>query len=325
MFSICHLQSENDGTGPKTKTTRRELYVVSKAKCDRSTPCNNCSKSKIGHICDYAHVHVPVPANTPSSTFDGNIDADNESHATLCAPRSAISSPFSALPASPPVLVPVTISESASCFIQQLYTKTDVPGVSDAFYVQYGPESETAGAPQPIPRLVSHKTRSFGLSHWISPCIMLYGKQLIGILAKTIPPQTVADVQRCKSLARIIKARRAPPWPTIPTRDLPPRDVADALVDCYFQTSEVLYRVLHIPSFRQAYATLWEPAGEEPTMALIMQVKLVLAIGATTYDDEFSLRCTAMRWIQEAMTWNSSPHHSKSRLTLQGLQNSVRT
>lgn len=33
---------------------------------------------------------------------------------------------------------------------------------------------------------------------------------------------------------------------------------------------------------------------------VVTQVKLVLAIGATTYDGDFKLRTSAVRWVQEA-------------------------
>lgn len=177
------------------------------------------------------------------------------------------------------------------------------------------------GSPQNIPRLVSHKTRLFGQSHWVSPSIILF-RDLIALLEKGDTTQAFADIQRCKALGKVVKTRRCPPWPTIPTPELPAKQVADALVECYLQTTETLYRVLHIPTFQRAYDALWVP-GNNRDMAVIMQVKLVMAIGTTTYDDEFSLRTSAIRWIHEAMVWNSDPETYKSRLTIQGLQNSI--
>ncbi|KAK0738161.1 hypothetical protein B0T18DRAFT_450187 [Schizothecium vesticola] len=290
-----------------------------KIKCDRSMPCSNCTKHTPPQECDYYgpphQPQHPQQATPPHPPVLANLDTDSESHTTLCDTRSAIGTPWSTQP--------------VICFLPgSSSTKTSLPPVSDAFYIQYDQDQdpETAGTPgQSLPRLVSHKTRVFGQSHWINPCITLYGKDsdLIGVLARSIPPQAFANLHRCKSLARTIKARRSPPWPTIPTRDLPPKDVADALVERYFETSETFYRVLHGPSFRQSYVDIWDADVEDPPMDAFVQVKLVLAIGATTYDDEFSLRSSAARWIHEAMTWNSSPNDFKARLTIRGLQNSV--
>ncbi|KAF2137397.1 uncharacterized protein K452DRAFT_110620 [Aplosporella prunicola CBS 121167] len=128
-------------------------------------------------------------------------------------------------------------------------------------------------------------------------------------------------MQRCKSLAKAIKSRRAPPWPSSPTKDLPGREVADELVDCYLRTVETVHRILHIPSFRRDYEALWTPASE-PDMAFLVQLKLVFAIGATTYDEQFSLRTSAIRWVYEAQTWISEPEF-KARLGIQFLQINV--
>lgn len=51
----------------------------------------------------------------------------------------------------------------------------------------------------------------------------------------------------------------------------------------------------------------------------MVQLKLVLAIGSTTYDEQFSLRAPAIRWIYEAQTWLCTPN-SKTRLNIQSLQ-----
>lgn len=127
--------------------------------------------------------------------------------------------------------------------------------------------------------------------------------------------------KQCKSLAKIIKSRRAPPWPCPPTPELPARAVADALVECYLNTSESILRVLHIPSFRRDYEAVWD-LTRTPDAAFLVQLKLVLAIGAQTYDSGFSLRPYAMRWVYEAQTWLSAPEF-KSRLGIPFLQTAV--
>lgn len=130
-----------------------------------------------------------------------------------------------------------------------------------------------------------------------------------------------SGIQRCKYLAKAIKSRRTPPWPSPLSADLPPRDVADELVDCYLRTTETIYRVLHVPTFRRDYEALWM-SNNEPDMAFLVQLKLVLAIGATTYDEQFSLRTSAIQWVYEAQTWLSEPAF-KSRLSLQSLQTNL--
>ena len=139
---------------------------------------------------------------------------------------------------------------------------------------------------------------------------------LIGAKKSTV----LSDLLKCKSLARIIKSQRTLPWPCPPTADLPEKDVTDTLVDCYLRSVETIYRILHVPSFKRDYETMWIDA--KPRTAFLVQLKLVLAIGATTYDEHFSLRTSAVRWVYEAQTWISEPEF-KSRLGVEYLQTNI--
>jgi hypothetical protein len=104
---------------------------------------------------------------------------------------------------------------------------------------------------------------------------------------------------------------------------LPPKEVADALVECYLKTTESIYRILHLPTFRQIYDAIWVPDAIYNTeMSFVIQLKLVLAIGASTYDKDFSFRVPAIKWIYEAQTWLSEPKF-KSRLDIPFLQTSL--
>lgn len=133
--------------------------------------------------------------------------------------------------------------------------------------------------------------------------------------------KAVIDMQKCKHLGKMIKERRKPPWPTPLTSDLPPKELADSLVDIYLRTTETIYRVFHIPTFKRDYESVWS-AGRSPDSAFLVQLKLTLAIGATMYDDRFTLRRSAIRWVHEAQTWISEPEF-KSRLHIQFLQTQI--
>lgn len=129
-------------------------------------------------------------------------------------------------------------------------------------------------------------------------------------------------MEKCKALARCIKARRMRSLPDLPASQLPPRDLADQLVDAYFRTTESIYRILHVPTFRRQYDALWLGDGKPADVEFDAQVRLVLAIGAVTYDDTFSLRLSALQWIHEAQLLVSQLKF-KSKLTLQSLQNNL--
>jgi hypothetical protein len=128
-------------------------------------------------------------------------------------------------------------------------------------------------------------------------------------------------MRTCKSLGKLIKLRRTPPWPVLPSPDLPPREIADRLVEGYLGTSELIYRVLHLPSFRRDYEALWR-SESSPDATFLVQLKLILAIGAVTYDDEFTLRPSAARWVYEGHAWSSAPDF-KSRLSIRSMQTNI--
>jgi hypothetical protein len=125
----------------------------------------------------------------------------------------------------------------------------------------------------------------------------------------------------CKSLARVIKSQRAPQWPLLLQTGLPPKDIADELIDCYLRTTEAIYRILHVPSFRRDYDALWI-SNTEPQAAFLVQLKLVLSIGSIIYDSDFSMRSTATHWVHEAQNWLSRPEF-KSQLNIQSLQSNI--
>jgi len=190
-----------------------------------------------------------------------------------------------------------------------------------------------------ISRGIAHKNRVFGQSHWMNGFVMVstnhqaqHTKPLTTIQFRDViemmephlqdgSSNLVESIQRAKALARIIKSKRSPSWPTLPTRDLPSKHVCDQLIDGYLRTMETVYRVVHVPSFMRNYENLWT-CDTEPSIAFMMMLKLVLAIGATVHDERMSMRIEATRWVYEAQTWVSLPTF-KSQLGIQYLQISI--
>jgi hypothetical protein len=128
-------------------------------------------------------------------------------------------------------------------------------------------------------------------------------------------------------MARIIKASRFL-QPSISQEihdSIPPKEVCDVLVDCYFRTFEGVFCVLHVPSFRKEYEAYWTGAiPEKPSV--ILKFLLVCAIGVPFYDglDAPLLRSACAKWIQASTQWLNGPH-VKSRLNMTGLQIEILT
>jgi hypothetical protein len=183
-------------------------------------------------------------------------------------------------------------------------------------------DNRTFGRTHAVSRAIAHKNRVFGQSHWMNG-FMIY-RDVIELIEPHLRDRSstiLVDMHKAKALARAIKSQRSPIWPTPPTTELPSKQICDDLADGYGRTIESVYRVLHIPSFRREYEALWTP-NSKASMPFMIQVKLVLAIGATVYDENFSMRTEATRWVYEAQTWLSSPTF-KSRLGIQYLQISI--
>ncbi|KAI5460408.1 putative C6 transcription factor [Mariannaea sp. PMI_226] len=327
-----------------------------KIRCNREVPCSNCVRSK-SSPCVYEHAPPPpvavkrsvgtitpdesVPAIRCKTIIGGTSTASDTSTAPSHAPTSMPSEITSASMTSDQALLGDL--QSMKRRIQELEmqlartTETnkkhhlvsqnhDIETVSSALagtlYLEHHSEKFSTKIASTT-RSVMHKTRLFGQSHWINGVTLFM--DVFNIIEPYVRDQSCKasmEMAKCKSLARIIKKRRAPSWPSPPTPDLPPRDVADELVERYLVTCESIYRVLHIPSFKKAFDQLYAADAANRDTAFLVQAKLVLAIGAITYDDTFSLHSSAIRWIYEAQTWIWTPEY-KSRLTIPILQTRI--
>jgi hypothetical protein len=124
---------------------------------------------------------------------------------------------------------------------------------------------------------------------------------------------------QAKVLGRQIKAMRVPQIMNLEFgSQVPPKQLADQLVEAYLRTYESIHRVLHIPSFRLEYARYWQNP-KAARQAFVIQLQLCMAIGAVLQDDQFSLRSLAVRWVYEGRLWLLQPSE-KSRMNLSGLQ-----
>ncbi|RAH63722.1 Zn(II)2Cys6 transcription factor, partial [Aspergillus aculeatinus CBS 121060] len=186
------------------------------------------------------------------------------------------------------------------------------------FHLQH--DKDAASSAVAITRSIMHKSRLFGQSFWINGMATEFWSlfQILETHARDQGSQAFTKIQKCKAIGKIIKDRRTPSWPVVTATPLPRREVADQLVDCYLRTSEAIHRILHIPTFRRDYDALWA-APSTPDPAFVIQLKLVLAIGAATYDEHFTLRPSAMAWVYEALTWLAKPEY-KAHLSMQFLQ-----
>ncbi|PYH45997.1 Zn(II)2Cys6 transcription factor [Aspergillus saccharolyticus JOP 1030-1] len=317
-----------------------------KIKCDRQAPCRNCVRSKNEALCEYDTSEVPqhlpptfraavahaIPTDNdlsrPSHTASSVSSPHSTVHATVSTKASTITSPHSdqnvealkdrvrqleqrlaetaAKSAGEPPLAPigeVVTAGSTLTGLFHLHNETIFPGQSRA-----------------ITRSLMHKSRLFGQSHWMNGMATEFWNlfQVLETHARNVNSQAFSKLQKCKAIGKLIKDRRTPSWPVVTAIPLPRKEVADELVDCYLRSSEAIYRILHIPTFRRDYDALWV-GHTTPDSAFLIQLKLVLAIGAATYDERFTLRPSAIAWVYEALTLLAKPEY-KLHLSMQFLQ-----
>ncbi|GIJ90826.1 hypothetical protein Asppvi_009789 [Aspergillus pseudoviridinutans] len=92
---------------------------------------------------------------------------------------------------------------------------------------------------------------------------------------------------------------------------LPPRQVADELVQLYLSNFETTYRILHIPTFLKQYEDYWT-APQNPDMVFLAKLLLLMAASSCFYspttklNGKDSLASTAIHWIETVQTWSAT-------------------
>jgi hypothetical protein len=130
-------------------------------------------------------------------------------------------------------------------------------------------------------------------------------------------------LKKCKDMARVVKAERPISSYALPDfkSHIPSREIADQLVQLYFDIFESTYRILHRGLFFKEYEQYWkDPAAG--SISFVTKLLLVLAIGTVFYDDGTNgtaLHSLAPQWIYAAQTWLSGPFE-KARLNLAGIE-----
>ncbi|KAG5748019.1 hypothetical protein H9Q69_013117 [Fusarium xylarioides] len=321
-----------------------------KMRCNRGSPCSNCMRARKGE-CIYENP-PPTERSTASQDHVAEIGGDFNAFLSLPTPEDLVASANSGLPgvstavASSSTGAPTPVSQSSiqeldilrnrvlqlesqlsSTTVTPLQSHVSTPAstletstsrLGGTFHLHSQRQHVGALA---TPRAISHKSRFFGQSHFVCGLPLL--RDIIEAIDQytTETSSLVIAVQKCKTMAKRIKALRAPAWPTPLTTELASKALCDSLVGCYLESIEKMYRILHIPTFRNKYDALWT-SDVESDRDFVTQLKLVLALGATTYDDSFSLRASAVQWIYEVQTWISEPEF-KSRLGVQFLQTNI--
>ncbi|GAD91894.1 oxidoreductase [Paecilomyces variotii No. 5] len=89
---------------------------------------------------------------------------------------------------------------------------------------------------------------------------------------------------------------------------IPPRDVADQLVNFYLETFEYTYRILHVPTFRKLYDEFWVTPARE-NLHLMAQIHSILAISASYYFQTENVPSNIMPLKEQIPLWLHCVQH----------------
>ncbi|KAJ4323104.1 hypothetical protein N0V84_004504 [Fusarium piperis] len=300
-----------------------------KIRCDRSLPCVNCIKAKISP-CTYAPTHIPASRARRTATTTGQAGGGNvPARSAPVASAQGHSPTANARPGRSPSSVQSSTMGSASGastvdalaarvreLEQKLAETCHITNPAEDRLAE--PEPREEDEPAPMKGTVS-KTRFFGQSHWMNGVDMF--PNILNVLCspEVRKVELHAIFLKCKTLGRAIKVHRLKPISSDNLgKAIPERQLADQLIDAYFCTFEGAIRILHGPTFRAEYERYWQNP-DAASDVFIMQLQLCMAIGATVYDDIFSLHSAAMQWVHEVQIWLMLPPE-KSRMTIAGIQ-----
>lgn len=316
----------NSGATPVKKRRRPAISCERcrqrKVKCDKQSPCNNCTKTNF-HPCTYVETHIPKAKVPRTSPRPQRSPANIASATTTTANSGLFSSPSTHhTPGTAASIAPgssVSQVEHLQARVQELEARLSGEGTTDSPVAEDETQAYISSNHIIPSRGTVSKTRYFGQSHWMNGASMFSFEMRSFGKAEFKQGALFETINKCKKLARKIKMARVKPVVSTNLRgSLPHKQLADALVENYLSTYEGVLRILHVPTFRADYERYWQ-TPEAASDATVMVLKLVMALGGTVRDDSLSLRASAMQWIHEAQLWVMMPPE-KSRMTIQGIQ-----
>jgi hypothetical protein len=170
------------------------------------------------------------------------------------------------------------------------------------------------------------KNRYFGQSNWMNFRSPFSVVKRVVIKHECDPATEVYKLtHKCKAASREIKAQDKIALhmhiASHPSDHVPPREMADKLVQSYMQTFGSIYRVLHIPKFKEEYESYWSDPQTKTRAHVVAKLLLVMAIGTVFQprQEAFVLRSSALQWIYVAQTWVTTPF-DKCRLSIEVIQ-----
>lgn len=340
-------------TSPKSPIRRRRPALSCticrrrKLKCDRSIPCEQCIKSKSPESCVYVDPQSASGADrSHREQSQSSVGRGSPGHGRLHVFDSKHLQNPSYRISSSRVTKPQRRSDELSELrsrvqgLERALTQTNSIPTPEASGTDVYSDSDTrraASDAQGLSDAVKHlpprscfrgkgcKTRFGGRSHW---AVSLSLFKDIGIFLKE---QRGDDYENRKAELCKLKKSKGELW-SREKQDhqrayrekaftlgeiLPPRRVADELLNVYLATFETTYRILHVPSFLEQYEAYWKDTGSTDMVFLAKLLALMAASSgffspATRLSEKETLHTAAAGWVVAVDAWLASTLASSS-------------
>ncbi|KAF6831361.1 zn2cys6 transcription factor [Colletotrichum plurivorum] len=265
-----------------------------KLRCDRNLPCSQCQKSH--RNCKYAAEHDSSLLSDGSDVEVGDLQRPPK---RSCLPTGTTSGPH---PPEPSSLAPLRNGDqTGSSALEELTSRLD--RLEKQFAIKSPAGTEFSGAGQRLPlspetirgltvKRGALRTRFFGqnsIVHLTLPSQFDDAKDLMANQSKIdgirdimyglqVLHKRIQEEYR-KSLSPIsVFADSVIPVQKRMQDILPKKSVCDRLLASYIDTSETIYRMIHVPTFKEQHELFWE--GKLPGDAFLPQLLAVLSIGS---------------------------------------------
>ncbi|KAJ6007769.1 hypothetical protein N7540_011745 [Penicillium herquei] len=302
-----------------------------KVRCDREMPCGPCTKIHPSLKCLYVKEGKAVlEARVESSALDEDEENSIPGPETSLSSQNVDSRRIAQLEHSVRALQG-RVQELEGYLQgsgQEARSKNGVNHHGDGARSSKSEQPQTF-IPPLAPRIKNDggNVKAFGTTHW---AIVFQQFRLLRQVKSTASwsdsehNEISMSIAENRKLRHHIKNRQAPrlvdPAPGL-LNDLPSREICDELVQHYFRTLELIYRVVHIPSFYREYENFWDEP-QSASRGFVLKLLLILAIGSVFHCKPGPLNelgLPVQRWVYAAQWWLSGPF-SKEISNLEGLQ-----
>ncbi|KAF9878900.1 hypothetical protein CkaCkLH20_03800 [Colletotrichum karsti] len=266
-----------------------------KLRCDRNLPCSQCQKSH--RNCKYAAEHDMSMLSDGSDVEMGDPQRPPKRN---CLPTGTASGPQPAESSS--VFVPLRNGDGTGhSALEELTSRLD--RLEKQFMIKSPAGTEFSGAGQRLPlspetirgltvKRGALRTRFFGQNSIVpltDPSQFDEAKEFMANQSKIdgirdtmyglqVLHKRIQEEYR-KSLSPIsVFADSVVPVQKRMQDILPKKAICDRLLASYIDTSETIYRMIHVPTFKEQHELFWE--GKLPGDAFLPQLLTVLSIGS---------------------------------------------